>query len=310
MLHANISTSEKIDKLSATAECLYTRLLPHLDDYGNFPADPELIRKTCFPLKKRWNNWSIKGWLDKIVKVGLASYYESDGVKYLHYDRFEDFQKLNYRNARYPRHPDDRGGHQPMSGVVIDDDRGGHEGMTGEVIGDEGGGQAQEPALSSTDANSKFLSKKEVSGSKPCTPVSNQREGPVPSGSSCSTQQNSLPASPLSAPVASKKLRDWDEDIDGTPAAAIRRAIIYHLDHNPRDYHRSKLSFGYTRKFFQVMIDEVPENWEPPKPKSHIQYDPRCPKCSGNGGFMRRGHAVGRVWRACDCGREVSIAAA
>ena len=52
MLHANICESAKIDKLSAEAERLYTRLLTQLDDFGNHPADPDLIRSACFPLKR------------------------------------------------------------------------------------------------------------------------------------------------------------------------------------------------------------------------------------------------------------------
>jgi len=312
MLHGNICASEKIDKLNAEAERLYTRLLTQLDDYGNYPADAELIRRACFPLKKRWNNWSIQAWLDKIIAVGLANLYEVDGVKYLHFYRFENFQKLNHHNASYPRRPDDRGGHQTMSGVVIGDDRGGHEGMTGVVIGDEGGGQAAEPALSSTDANSKLLGKKEVSGSESSPPVSNQKDHPVASGSSCSAQQVSPPALNQSAPVGSKKLREWDEDIDGTPATAIRRAIVYHQHHNPRDYHRERMSVAYVRKRYRAMIEDVPENWEPPKPKTSIQFDPRCPKCKGKGGFMQKvgGERIGRIWQNCDCGMEVSVAAA
>lgn len=129
MLHGNICTSEKIDKLSAEEERLYTRLLTQLDDFGNHPADPEMIRRACFPLKKRWNNWSVQGWLNKIVAVGLASYYETEDHRYIHFERFGDFQTLKYQNAWYPRPSDDRGGHPPMSGMVIDDDRGGHQGI-------------------------------------------------------------------------------------------------------------------------------------------------------------------------------------
>jgi hypothetical protein len=310
MLHGNICISEKIDQLNAEAERLYTRLLTQLDDLGNYPADPESIRKVCFPLKKRWNNWSIQIWLNKIVAVGLASYYESGGERYVHFGRFEDFQSLKYQNARYPKYPDDRGSHPSMTGGVIGDDRGGHEHVTGVVIGDEGGDQVTEPALISTDANLKSLSKKEVSRSETSPPVSNQGAHPAPTGSSCSTQQGSLSAPTPPAPVRSTPLREWYEDIDGTPAALIRRAIIYHYDHNPRDYHRSKMSVSHVRRKYQEMIEEVPEGWEPPIPKTRIQYDPGCPKCKGKGGSMQKGQGVGRVWRECDCGREVSVAAA
>ena len=56
------------------------------------------------------------------------------------------------------------------------------------------------------------------------------------------------------------------------------------------------------------MIDEVPENWEVPKPKTRTQYEPDCPKCRGTGGWMSKaaGRKIGRTWQVCDCGKEVS----
>lgn len=170
------------------------------------------------------------------------------------------------------------------------------------VMGDEGGGQAAEPASIPSDANLKSLSKKEVSRSKPSNPVSNQERSPVSS--------SGQPVPPVLA--TSKSLRDWDQDIDGTPAALIRRAIIYHHDHNPRDYHRSRMSPSYIRNKYHSLIDDVPENWEIPQPKTRIQYDRDCPRCGGSGGWMCRaaGRKIGCTWQVCDCGREVSVAAA
>jgi hypothetical protein len=306
MLHDRICESEKIDKLTAEEERVYTRLLTHLDDYGNHPADPKLVRTKCFPRKKKWNNRTIQVWLDRIVAVGLAVYYEGEGGRFVHFERFEDFQKLKHFYARYPRHPDDRGGHPSMTGGIIDDDGGGHEGMTGVVMGDEGGGQVTEPLLDSTDTNSKSLSKKEVSGSKPSAPVSKQKRSPASSGGIPFGQ----PVPP--APATSKSLREWAEDITGTPAALIRRAIIYHYDHNPRDYHRRNMSVSHVRRKYQEMIDEVPEGWEIPQPKMRIQYDPDCLNCGGSGGWTCKaaGRKIGRAWQVCDCGKEVSVAAA
>jgi len=303
MLWDRICLSEKIDRLSAKEERLYTRLYTHLDDNGNHPADPNLIRKACFPLKKKWNNWTIKIWLDRIVAVGLASYYEVQAQRFVHFERFNDFQKLNHFNARYPMHPDDRGGHPSMTGVVIGDDGGGHEGMTGVVMGDEGGGQVTEPPSIPADANLKSLSKKEVSRSKPSPPVSNQERSHVPSGKIPSGQP---------VPLTSKPLREWNRDIAGTPAALIRRAIIYHYDHNPRDYHRSLMSVSHVRRKYQEMIDEVPENWEIPQPKTVKRPDPNCQSCKGTGGWMSKamGRKIGRTWQVCDCGKEASVAAA
>lgn len=171
-------------------------------------------------------------------------------------------------------------------------------------MGDEGGGQVTEPALISTDTNLKFLSKKEVSRSKPSPPVSKQKRSPVPFGK--------IPSAQPAPPATSKSLREWDEDIDGTPAALIRRAIIYHYDHNPRDYHRSRMSPSYIRNKYHAMIDDVPGNWEIPQPKTRIQYDPACPKCEGLGGWTCKaaGRKIGRTWQVCDCGKEVPVASA
>jgi len=306
MLWDRICASEKIDRLRAEEERLYTRLYTHLDDNGNHPADPNLIRKACFPLKKKWNNWTIKIWLDRIVAVGLASYYEVQAQRFVHFERFREFQTLKHFNARYPVHPNDWGSHPSMTGVVIDDDGGGHEGMTGVVMDDEGGGQVTEPPSIPSDTNLKFLSKKEESRSKPSSPVSKQQRSPASSGGIPSGQ----PVPP--ALSASKSLREWDQDIAGTPAALIRRAIIYHYDYNPRDYHRSLMSVSHVRRKFREMIEEVPENWEIPQPKMRIQYDPDCPKCRGTGGWMPKaaGRKIGRTWQVCDCGKEVSVAAA
>jgi hypothetical protein len=306
MLHDRICVSEKIDKLSAKEERLYTRLLTHLDDYGNYPADPKTVRMACFPLKKRWTNHTVKVWLDRIVDVGLASYYEEQGERFVHFEQFNDFQKLKHFNARYPRHLDDRGGHPSMTGGGIADDRGCHEGLTGAVMGDEGGGQVTEPPSIPLDTNLKFLSKKEESRSKPSSPVSKQQRSPTSSGGIPSGQ----PVPP--ALSASKSLREWDQDIAGTPAALIRRAIIYHYDHNPRDYHRKNMSVPHVRRKYQEMIDEVPENWEIPQPKTRIRYDLDCPKCGGSGGWMCRaaGRKIGLTWQVCDCGKEVCVAAA
>jgi len=67
-------------------------------------------------------------------------------------------------------------------------------------------------------------------------------------------------------------------------------------------------SLGLTGKIYWQRAK--PEGWEPPKPKTQIQHDPACPKCKGKGGSMQKGQGVGRVWQNCDCGREVSVAAA
>jgi hypothetical protein len=72
------------------------------------------------------------------------------------------------------------------------------------------------------------------------------------------------------------------------------------------------MSVAHVHRKYQEMIDEVPEHWSIPQPKTRIQYDPDCPKCGGSGGWMSKavGRKIGRTWQVCDCGKEVSVAAA
>jgi predicted RNA-binding Zn-ribbon protein involved in translation (DUF1610 family) len=72
------------------------------------------------------------------------------------------------------------------------------------------------------------------------------------------------------------------------------------------------MSVSHVRRKFREMIEEVPENWEIPQPKKRIQYDPDCPRCGGLGGWTCKeaGRKIGRTWQVCDCGKEVSGAAA
>jgi len=45
----------------------------------------------------------IQDWLDDIVRVGLASYFlASDGQRYVHFEKFEQFQKNLKGAPKYP----------------------------------------------------------------------------------------------------------------------------------------------------------------------------------------------------------------
>jgi hypothetical protein len=97
MLHENITTSDKFSKVGFEAECLYNRLLTQTDDYGNVRGSIGYIKDVCFPknkLNKKIDYQMVGKWLSECLQIGLLCGYQVDGIEYLHFNRFEDFQTL------------------------------------------------------------------------------------------------------------------------------------------------------------------------------------------------------------------------
>lgn len=93
MLHRNICTSKKINKLSDFAEVMYYRIYTHVDDYGQFYSEPGTIKEICFPIKKVALE-AIKEALDELKSVKLMSFSSVDGRKVLRITGFDTFQNL------------------------------------------------------------------------------------------------------------------------------------------------------------------------------------------------------------------------
>ena len=113
MLHENICESRKLSTVSYQAEVLYYRVLTQVDDNGNFFYDPNIIKGRCFPRRKDATPKKIETWLRELAKTSvgessLLSTYEHDGEKFIHFNKFEDFQYLRSDlkpDVRYPVHP-------------------------------------------------------------------------------------------------------------------------------------------------------------------------------------------------------------
>lgn len=106
MLSRNITISKKVSKVSEfQAKLLYTWLLPFLDDYGRFHADPNLIKGFIFPLEETITTKHIEKMLAELERVGLISLYDVDGSTYLevvNFDKFQTFRTDRKRQAEYP----------------------------------------------------------------------------------------------------------------------------------------------------------------------------------------------------------------
>ena len=114
MIHSNICESKKLSTVSYAAETLYYRLLSRVDDDGNFTAEPRLVLGQCMPFREDQDADSVEEMLQELAtitngdKQPLISFYTSGGDRYLHINRFQDFQYLRPDRtavAVYPTHP-------------------------------------------------------------------------------------------------------------------------------------------------------------------------------------------------------------
>jgi len=104
MLRENCLESKKLATATHAACNLWFRLLVKVDDYGNFPDDPAMIKTACFLWRPGMRTNYVKELLDELHAIGLLSRYEVDGERFIHLERFEDFQELRYEKvARFPR---------------------------------------------------------------------------------------------------------------------------------------------------------------------------------------------------------------
>lgn len=97
--------SKAIQKLTWQEEVLFTRLIMKVDDYGNFDADPLIVKSLCFPRKDGLRVSDIESWLNKLKAASLIRFYQSNGDTFLHIRNFR--QRLDRAKRKYPTEPTD-----------------------------------------------------------------------------------------------------------------------------------------------------------------------------------------------------------
>ena len=96
MLKKRISKSRKFAALkSDKARLLYLMILPHLDAEGRTEADSGILKGTVCPYVKSITQRSISVLLRGLAETGLIILYETDGERYLEFEKFEDFNRIN-----------------------------------------------------------------------------------------------------------------------------------------------------------------------------------------------------------------------
>lgn len=93
------TTSETIDKLSIHAEVFFTRLIMKADDFGNYTANPKLLKAALFPLRDVMAN-EIDKWITECVNCGIVKRYTVDDKVYLNIPNFG--QRLRAMKSQYP----------------------------------------------------------------------------------------------------------------------------------------------------------------------------------------------------------------
>lgn len=98
--------SKTISGLSWQGEVLFTRLIMKADDYGNFHADPQMIKSLCFPRKDDIRSAEIDRWLKELEAAEIIRTYPAKGDVFLHITNFGQEQRLRNTKRKYPPEPE------------------------------------------------------------------------------------------------------------------------------------------------------------------------------------------------------------
>jgi len=96
--------SKKMDQLKAEEEVLFTRLLMKADDYGNFYANPVILKSLLFPRKDGLRSADIGRWLRSLEAAALIRLYTHDGEAFLTIENFG--QRLRQHRRVFPEPPE------------------------------------------------------------------------------------------------------------------------------------------------------------------------------------------------------------
>lgn len=102
-LKQGICDSDRIDKCSPMAECLYYRLLVNVDDFGRLDARPAVVKAKCFPLKENLLHTDVYNLLQELYNCMLIQIYSHDDKKTLQITKWDN--KPRATASKYPEPP-------------------------------------------------------------------------------------------------------------------------------------------------------------------------------------------------------------
>lgn len=103
-LYSGFIKGQRINKLSLQAEAWFWRVFAVADDFGNYDADPELV-KDATKGRRKVTTSQVERWLNEMESVGLISFYHDRAERYLHIYKFEITQPAGKNGKRLKRFP-------------------------------------------------------------------------------------------------------------------------------------------------------------------------------------------------------------
>lgn len=104
ILKQSICTSPNVNSLSMGAETLFYRLIVQCDDFGQFYANPAILRGLCYPLRlKKITEGMVSDWLAELVAANLIWTYDVESVTYLQFTKWEAHQQIRATKRKYPQ---------------------------------------------------------------------------------------------------------------------------------------------------------------------------------------------------------------
>lgn len=89
--------------LSPEAFGLYHRLKLAVDDFGRFPAHPDLVRAACYALVlERYPTKAVERFLRELVEGGVVRTYQIEGREYLLMAQWDRDQRRRAQHSKYP----------------------------------------------------------------------------------------------------------------------------------------------------------------------------------------------------------------
>lgn len=110
--------SKPVNSLSWQEEVLFTRIIMKADDYGNFNADPQIVKSLCFPRKNGMRESDISAWLKAIETAGVIRFYNAKGDTFLHIRNFK--QRLDKSKRKFPEEPPEQENGNPSVELVTE----------------------------------------------------------------------------------------------------------------------------------------------------------------------------------------------
>jgi hypothetical protein len=113
MLSRRVSQSDKVNRLSAKAQIVWTWTLPWLDDYGCYTGNAEDIKSEVFPRNPKISKKDIEAALFEQANIGTIILYKTEGKIYQQYqnyekspngDVFQTFKNDRERESAYPQY--------------------------------------------------------------------------------------------------------------------------------------------------------------------------------------------------------------